>query len=271
MGTALAHVPARAELIGNCGIAYAHALARSVVAGLFACAASVLCSVPLTCRAQRNSARRGWRRWPISIFRAAFRHVGSRAAGADSPTGRYRRGKLRAQRPDGAGAAGERCSLCLAAGTVEPIPDRHAGGQTPGTIRCRRLSRRGSAVGVAIHAWINPFRAASISSDARGRIRTSAANFLQRHTQGRFLAVDGPGRSRRLVQRVDPASCTDLVRRYAVAGVVVDDYFYPYPGSGLPRGTFPDAAYYARYKAGGWRRERRGLATREYRRTSSVT
>ena len=68
----------------------------------------------------------------------------------------------------------------------------------------------------------------------------------------------------------------DLVSRYPVAGVVLDDYFYPYPDSGIPRGTFPDGATYARYRAGGgslgladWRRANVDTLIRDLRRTVS--
>ena len=52
----------------------------------------------------------------------------------------------------------------------------------------------------------------------------------------------------------------DLLQNYDVAGLVLDDYFYPYPSKG--HHGFPDAGSYARYIAGGgslerdtWRRE----------------
>ena len=65
----------------------------------------------------------------------------------------------------------------------------------------------------------------------------------------------------------------DLLRRYELAGIVLDDYFYPYPGSGIPRGSFPDDATYARYQSGGgalaradWRRENVHLLLRDLQR-----
>jgi uncharacterized lipoprotein YddW (UPF0748 family) len=51
----------------------------------------------------------------------------------------------------------------------------------------------------------------------------------------------------------------DVVTRYDIDGVHFDDYFYPYPQSGMP---FPDAADYNNYRSGGgtmslgdWRRD----------------
>ena len=127
-------------------------------------------------------------------------------------------------------------------------------GKDPGYDPLATFIEEGRRRGVAIHVWINPFRAAS-GSGAR------AANHLSRelpgstHRVGSGLWMDpgDPAVRARVVQ-----VATDLVRRYAVAGVLLDDYFYPYPGSGLPRGTFPDAETYARYGNGlslaDWRR-----------------
>ncbi len=122
--------------------------------------------------------------------------------------------------------------------------------------------------GVAIHAWINPYRAAT--SAAAGQ----AANHVSRqlpgatHRVGRMLWLDpGEPAVRAHVVRV----VGDLVRNYPVAGVVLDDYFYPYPDSGIPRGTFPDAATYARYGNGlsldDWRRDNVNRLVRELQRT----
>ncbi len=130
-------------------------------------------------------------------------------------------------------------------------------GKPPGYDPLQTFIDEGRRRGVAIHAWINPFRAA-----------TGAAPVAESH-----ISRTRPGAVRRVGawRWMDPGDtavrdqvihvCADLVRRYPVAGLVVDDYFYPYPGSGLPRGTFPDDATYAAYRAGGgalplaaWRR-----------------
>jgi uncharacterized lipoprotein YddW (UPF0748 family) len=54
---------------------------------------------------------------------------------------------------------------------------------------------------------------------------------------------------------------TDVARRYAVAGIHFDDYFYPYPPPG-GKVSFPDGKTYQRYRASGgkldladWRRD----------------
>ena len=111
---------------------------------------------------------------------------------------------------------------------------------------------------IAIHAWINPYRAVA---NARNACASSHEIYQIRSAVRRVsssLWMDpGDTAVRQHVVRV----IRDLVSRYAVAGVVLDDYFYPYPSRGLPRGTFPDGTTYARYRADGgklsiddWRR-----------------
>ena len=122
--------------------------------------------------------------------------------------------------------------------------------------------------GVAIHAWINPYRAAT--SAAAGQAANHVSRQLPGATRrvGKMLWLD-PGDP--AVRAHVVAVVGDLARRYAVAGVVLDDYFYPYPDSGLPRGTFPDAATYARYGNGlpltDWRRDNVNRLVRELQRT----
>ncbi len=130
-------------------------------------------------------------------------------------------------------------------------------GVDPGYDPLAEFVAEGRKRGVAIHAWLNPFRAGSggggrVASHVSRRIPESARKV------GALTWMDpGDPAVREEVARV----ARDIVRRYAVAGVILDDYFYPYPGSGIPRGTFPDEATYARFRAGGgaltvgeWRR-----------------
>ncbi len=145
-------------------------------------------------------------------------------------------------------------------------------GGDPGYDPLATFIAEGQRRGVAIHAWINPFRAASGSGNR-------AANHISRqfsdatHKVGSWLWMD-PGDP--AVRAHIVAVVTDLVRRYPVAGVVMDDYFYPYPGSGIPRATFPDEATYGRYQAGGgtlgvgdWRRGNVDALVRDLRRVTA--
>ena len=134
-------------------------------------------------------------------------------------------------------------------------------GNDPGYDPLAVFLQEGRRRGVAIHAWLNPYRAAASAGASRaGNHVTRGALAGATRRVGSMLWLDpGEPAVRAHLERV----VEDLLRRYpGLAGVVVDDYFYPYPDSGLPRGTFPDDATYARYRAGGgtlaladWRRE----------------
>ena len=118
------------------------------------------------------------------------------------------------------------------------------------------------ARGMELHAWFNPFRAGSA-----GRQRDlSPLHVARRYPSlarryGTLLWMDpGDERVRDHVIRV----VLDVVKRYDIDGVHIDDYFYPYPEHDS-RGAlvqFGDAATYERYRKGGgaldrddWRRE----------------
>jgi uncharacterized lipoprotein YddW (UPF0748 family) len=128
-------------------------------------------------------------------------------------------------------------------------------GVDPGYDPLATFIAEGRAQGIAIHAWINPYRAATSSkaSRARNHITNTMPGAVRR--VGSMLWMDpGDPAVRQHVVRV----VQDIVSRYDVAGVVIDDYFYPYPGSGIPRGTFPDDETFAKYGKGqsraDWRR-----------------
>ncbi len=114
--------------------------------------------------------------------------------------------------------------------------------------------------GLEMHVWINPYRAKYPSS------RPASANHIIRsrpelvRQYGSMVWMD-PG---------DPAVrarttnvVLDLVRRYDIDAVHMDDYFYPYPETRRGRELeFPDESTYGRYRRGGgtlgrddWRRQ----------------
>ena len=150
-------------------------------------------------------------------------------------------------------------------------------GGDPGYDPLASFIDEGRRRGVAVHAWLNPYRAASSASASRaGNHVTRGALAGATRRVGKMLWLDpGEPAVREHVTRV----VEDLLRRYpALAGIVVDDYFYPYPDSGLPRGTFPDDATYAKYRSGGgnlaladWRRENVNQLIRGLHRTVHAT
>ncbi len=119
--------------------------------------------------------------------------------------------------------------------------------------------------GLALHAWFNPYRArhpAAKSALAASHLANTQPGIVKAY--GDLLWMD-PGEAAAAQRTL--AVVADVLRRYAVDGVHIDDYFYPYPlstGSGadaVPT-PFPDEPAWQRYRqAGGplarddWRRD----------------
>lgn len=115
--------------------------------------------------------------------------------------------------------------------------------------------------GLELHAWFNPYRALHHSSKS-----PIAANHISKtrpelvHSYGRYLWLD-PGEP--AVRDHIINVMLDVVRRYDVDGVHIDDYFYPDPIRGADGSVadFPDDGSWKRFGAGGklsrddWRRE----------------
>jgi uncharacterized lipoprotein YddW (UPF0748 family) len=106
------------------------------------------------------------------------------------------------------------------------------------------------------HAWFNPYRARTSDRtiNAPNHLATTQPQVV--YPWGRQLWMD-PGA--KAVQDRTYAVILDVVRRYDLDGVHLDDYFYPYPIAGQP---FPDDKTYQSYRASGgplaladWRRE----------------
>ena len=132
------------------------------------------------------------------------------------------------------------------------------------------------ARGLELHAWFNPYRARQ-----NGARSPAAPNHISRanpaavKSYGKYLWMD-PGEDSAVKQTLDVV--LDVVRRYDIDGVHIDDYFYPYPieapgttgaeGIALEGKTgkyeleFPDGPSFQRYVSGGgkldrsaWRRQ----------------
>jgi uncharacterized lipoprotein YddW (UPF0748 family) len=103
--------------------------------------------------------------------------------------------------------------------------------------------------GLELHAWFNPYRArhptgkSPISSDHISRTRPDLVK-----TYGKHLWMD-PGEKE--VQDHSLAVIRDVVKRYDLDGVHIDDYFFPYKekdGAGNNI-QFPDDPSWQRYKS----------------------
>ena len=114
--------------------------------------------------------------------------------------------------------------------------------------------------GLELHAWINPYRARYSMTRPASRDHLSRTHPELVRRYGPYLWLDpGDPRVRDLTTRV----VLDIVRRYDIDALHMDDYFYPYKesvrGRELP---FPDDATWTRYRRSGgklerddWRRE----------------
>ncbi len=107
--------------------------------------------------------------------------------------------------------------------------------------------------GFEFHAWLNPYRA----NFSIGKASIAPAHITRLHPEW-FLAFGGklyfdPGNKSGQKWTLDVVE--DLVSRYDIDAVHMDDYFYPYPIAGR---EFPDHDSYAQYGNGmkreDWRR-----------------
>lgn len=106
--------------------------------------------------------------------------------------------------------------------------------------------------GMELHAWINPYRVTTSSKE-----RLPKNHIYHRHPD-RFVTYAGkiyfnPGlaENRRHIRDV----VKDIIERYDIDAIHLDDYFYPYP---VAKKNFPDEAAYRKYgkgmKLADWRR-----------------
>ncbi|MEO8619542.1 MAG: family 10 glycosylhydrolase [bacterium] len=126
--------------------------------------------------------------------------------------------------------------------------------------------------GLELHVWINPYRSRYSMHKKASANHISRTNAKLVHRYGPYEWMDpGEPAVRKLTERV----VLDLVRRYDIDGVHMDDYFYPYPETHRVRRKvkeipFPDDATYRRYKRDGgrlarddWRRHNVDLLVQE--------
>lgn len=110
--------------------------------------------------------------------------------------------------------------------------------------------------GIEIHAWFNPYRARHAkaeSPEAATHIARTQPDIVKSYGKSLWLDPAEPRAQQRTMDVI-----LDVVRRYDIDGVHIDDYFYPYPEADL---DFPDEPSWHRYLAGGgtlgradWRR-----------------
>lgn len=124
------------------------------------------------------------------------------------------------------------------------------------------------------HAWLNPYRASTA-----GNTGLAETHIYHKHpewfvTYNKQILFDpGLPESRQFICKV----VRDIVSRYDVDAIHMDDYFYPYPVAGQP---FPDDKSFRKYglrkgyteaQRGDWRRENVNLLVRQLKRTILLT
>ena len=107
--------------------------------------------------------------------------------------------------------------------------------------------------GMELHAWINPYRVTAQKGEmpASGHIYYKHPEWFLDYADGKKYFDPGLPESRDFINKV----VTDIITRYDVDAIHMDDYFYPYPVTGV---DFPDTLSYQRYgngmERGDWRR-----------------
>ena len=108
--------------------------------------------------------------------------------------------------------------------------------------------------GMELHAWINPYRVTASKGEmpAKGHIYYEHPEWFLSYADGKIYFDPGLPESRDFINKV----VADILTRYDVDAIHMDDYFYPYPVEGV---DFPDDDSYARYgngmDRGDWRRQ----------------
>lgn len=107
--------------------------------------------------------------------------------------------------------------------------------------------------GMELHAWLNPYRVTTTPNDVL------PANHIAKKHPERFFKYDGKLLFDPAYQENRDFICevvSDILDRYDVDAIHIDDYFYPYPVAGK---SIPDDASYAKYgngmKRADWRRK----------------
>ncbi len=143
------------------------------------------------------------------------------------------------------------------ASQLDPWSRFMAGGQgvDPGWDPLEFLCAQAHARNIEVHAWLNPYRAAVSAGSSLAQPHIALQQPQHAHDYDGALWMD-PGALEVREHVVDVA--VDIVERYPVDGIHLDDYFYPYPDGS----EFPDALTWNEYLADGgdleqadWRRD----------------
>ena len=120
--------------------------------------------------------------------------------------------------------------------------------------------------GMELHAWINPYRAQTKGTTVLSPLHpyNKYPNLFVRYA-GQLYFDPGQPESRKYICRI----VRDIVSRYDIDAIHMDDYFYPYPVNGM---DFPDNVSFAAYGRGftnkaDWRRDNVNVLIKEIHET----
>jgi uncharacterized lipoprotein YddW (UPF0748 family) len=113
-------------------------------------------------------------------------------------------------------------------------------GRSPGYDPLDFCIREAHARGIEVHAWFNPFRALPNSSmpAASNHVTRTNPSVIRRFKNYSWMDPASSWTRNRALKVM-----MDVVRRYDIDGLHIDDYFYPYPDvnkNGTPKQIFPD-------------------------------
>lgn len=113
-------------------------------------------------------------------------------------------------------------------------------GRSPGYDPLAYCIQQAHARGIQVHAWFNPFRALPSS-----KIPTAQNHVVKTHPSviRDFKTYKWMDPSSSFTQQRALSVIMDVVNRYDIDGIHIDDYFYPYPdvdSQGRAKQVFPD-------------------------------
>jgi uncharacterized lipoprotein YddW (UPF0748 family) len=147
---------------------------------------------------------------------------------------------------------------------LEPWSEYLSGvqGQGPGYDPLAVWIEQAHARGLELHAWINPYRAkqsGARSAPAPLHVSRTRPEWVRKYGDQLWIDPGEPAAAEHTL-----AVCRDLLTRYEIDGLHIDDYFYPYPVQDAAKQDidFPDEPSWQRYVRGGgtlaradWRRD----------------
>jgi len=153
--------------------------------------------------------------------------------------------------------------------SLEPWSEYLSGeqGRHPGYDPLAFWIAQAHARGLELHAWFNPFRARHNSARSpahEGHVSRTQPQWVHRYGDLQWMDPGDPKAAHHTL-----AVVADVLKRYAVDGVHIDDYFYPYPvrPTGAPPTDptieFPDDRAWQQAQASG---SAQGLTRAQWRR-----